>query len=150
MQKTNLLAAAVVAVITLGFSGLSQAQSRADRYDAQIDRLAELTSDYDSADCATTSSAACEDIAAKMERALDRIAHLTSKHDWVADKLSNKSDRLVVLRKALDRAEDRFVQLVRNGKAGSDKAGQVKARLDNLRTKINQLQRKVAKLNGLM
>lgn len=150
MQKTNLLAAAVVAVITLGFSGLSQAQSRADRYDAQIDRLAELTSDYDSADCATTPSAACEDIAAKMNRALDRIAHLTSKHDWVADKLSNKSNRLVVLRKALDRAEDRFVQLVRNGKAGSDKAGRVKASLDNLRTKINRLQRKVAKLNGLM
>ena len=150
MQETNLLAAALFAVITLGFSGLSQAQTRADRYDAQIDRLAALTSDYDSADCATTPSAACEDIAAQMERALDRLAHLTSKHDWAADKLSRKSNRLVVLRKALDRAEDRFVQLVRNGEGGSDKAGRVKSRLDDLRTKINRLQRKVAKLNGLM
>ena len=153
MQKTNLLAAAVVAIITLGFSGLSQAQSRTERYDTQIERLERYTAAFEEADCATITAeteAECSNISSKIERALARIDHLTTKRDWVSGKLAAKSDRLVMIADALDAAEKRLVDLVREGESSSAKVTKLKARSAKLREKVTRLKAKVSKLSGMI
>ena len=153
MQKTNLLAAALVAVITLGFSGLSQAQSRTERYDTQIERLERYTAAFEDADCATITAeteAECSNISSKIERALARIDHLTTKHDWASAKLAVKSDRLVMIADALDEVEKRLVDLVREGESSSERVTKLKARSAKLRGRVTRLKAKVSKLSGLI
>ncbi|MEC7139877.1 MAG: hypothetical protein VXX01_00950, partial [Pseudomonadota bacterium] len=153
MQKAYCLAAAVVAVITLGFSGLSHAQSRSERYDSQIERLERYTAAFEEAECTTTTAeteAECTKLSSKIARALARLDHLTTKRDWVSGKLAAKSDRLVVLADALDAAEKRLVIFVREGESSSAKVSKLKERSANLREKVTRLKAKVSKLSGMI
>ena len=153
MQKTNLLAAALVAVITLSFSGLSQAQTRADRYDQHLDRLERLTSSFEDLECIQPSSETkdeCIAISDKMEHSLKRLNHFITKHSWAKERLKVRSIRLVELTDSLDETEKRLLTAIQGGKAGSKRVIRMTKRVENLRARIARMKEKVAKLLRLV